>query len=47
MATPKKKPAVQTSAKLKDLKPKKNPKGGAFDAYLKLDDTYSQKHTGG
>jgi len=34
MATPKKKIATQRSAKLKDLKPKKDPKGGAFDAYL-------------
>ena len=28
MATPKKKIATQRSAKLKDLKPKKDPKGG-------------------
>ncbi len=33
----KKKPAkTKTQVKVKDLKPKKDPKGGAFDAYLKL-----------
>jgi len=34
----KKKPSATTPpAKLKDLKAKKNPKGGAFDAFLKID----------
>lgn len=34
MTTSKK--SVSAAAKLKDLKPKKNPKGGALDAYLVL-----------
>jgi hypothetical protein len=29
-----KKPTKDKAAKLKDLPPRKNPKGGAFDAYL-------------
>ena len=35
MATPKKAAAkAKTPLKVKDLKPKKNPKGGAFDAFM-------------
>jgi hypothetical protein len=34
MASKKKKATAKTAAKFKDLKSKKNPKGGAFDAYL-------------
>jgi hypothetical protein len=36
MASQKKKAAAKASVKFKDLKSKKNPKGGAFDTYLKL-----------
>jgi hypothetical protein len=35
MASPKKSTPA-TSRKMKDLKPKKSPKGGAVDAYLHL-----------
>lgn len=36
MASHKKKAAAKPSIKFKDLKSKKNPKGGAFDTYLKI-----------
>lgn len=36
MASPKKKVSAKASVKFKDLKSKKNPKGGAFDSYLKV-----------
>jgi len=39
MATPKKKAAAKPSVKFRDLKTKKDPKGGAFDAFLKFDST--------
>jgi hypothetical protein len=37
MASSKKKATAKTSVKLKDLKSNKNPKGGAVDAFLKMD----------
>jgi|GEM_PF-1910500 len=37
MASEKKKAAARTAVRFRDLKSKKNPKGGAFDAYLKID----------
>lgn len=37
MPSKKKKTTARAIAKFKDLKSKKNPKGGAFDAYLKID----------
>jgi hypothetical protein len=36
MASTKKKATAKAAAKFKDLKSKKNPKGGAFNAYIKL-----------
>jgi hypothetical protein len=36
MASKKKKATAKAAAKFKDLKSKKNPKGGAFDTYVKL-----------
>jgi hypothetical protein len=37
MASEKKKATAKSSLKFKDLKAKKNPKGGAFDTYTKMD----------
>jgi hypothetical protein len=37
MSTKKKKASAKGSAKFKDLSAKKNPKGGAYDAFLKVD----------
>ena len=37
MASSKKKAKAKSAVKFKDLKSKKSPKGGAFDAYLKID----------
>jgi hypothetical protein len=34
MASPKKKTTARAAPKFKDLPAKKNPKGGAFDAFL-------------
>jgi hypothetical protein len=36
MASKKKKAAAKPAAKFKDLKSKKNPKGGAFDAFMQI-----------
>jgi hypothetical protein len=38
MASPKKKATAKPSIKFKDLKTKKNPKGGAYDEALKHKD---------
>lgn len=37
MASPKKKATAKPNVRFKDLKSKKNPKGGAFDAYVKIE----------
>jgi hypothetical protein len=37
MASSKKKASAKAAVKFKDLKSHKNPKGGAFDAYMKLE----------
>ena len=37
MASSRKKAAAKSSVKFKDLKSRKNPKGGAFNAYVKVD----------
>jgi hypothetical protein len=37
MSSAKKKATAKSSAKFKDLKSKKNPKGGAVDAFIKTD----------
>jgi hypothetical protein len=41
MPSPKKKVTAKASVKFKDLKSKKNPKGGAFDTYIKFSPTKS------
>jgi hypothetical protein len=38
MSQPKKKAGAKAKVKLKDLQSKKNPKGGALNAYLKKGD---------
>jgi hypothetical protein len=45
MASSKKKAAAKTSVKFRDLKSKKSPKGGAFNAYMKSQSPTSDKIT--
>ncbi len=41
MASSKKKAVAKTSFRFRDLKSKKNPKGGAFDTFMKQTDSAS------
>lgn len=40
MSSPKKKTAAKAKGKFKDLRANKNPKGGAFDAFIKVNTTH-------
>jgi hypothetical protein len=45
MASQKKKATAKPTLKFKDLQAKKNPKGGAIDAYLKIESPSQLKIT--
>jgi len=43
MKSPKKKATARSSVRFKDLKSKKNPKGGAYDAFVKFQPVVHEK----